>query len=1215
MSTYPSPHINRLHQETSPYLLQHAHNPVDWYPWGPEALALSRSQEKPILLSIGYSACHWCHVMEHESFENEEIAALMNEHFVCIKVDREERPDLDEIYMQATVAMNKGQGGWPMTVFLTPNQEPFFAGTYFPPDDRYGRPGFKSVLQHLADAWETQREELVQRGEEMVTYLEQESELNARSSLGQNHIDATIEQLREEFDSTHGGFGTAPKFPPATTLSLLLRYHRRSGDPQVLHMVQKTLDGMADGGMYDHIGGGFARYSTDEAWLVPHFEKMLYDNALLTSVYLEAFQVTGSPRYKAVAEETLQFILNEFTSKEGAFFSAQDADSEGVEGKFYVWSPEEILALLPAEQAKAFCLHYDITEEGNWEGSSIPHTPVPLRDTAKKLKMEESDLERMLQEAREFLYAARAKRVAPGIDDKVITAWNGMMISAMAEGYRVLGHQKYADAACTAAAFIKTTLSDDEGRLLRTYRAGKAHLTACLEDYAYLCEGLIDLYEACGDPAHLQWAEDLGQQILRDFSSEEGDGFYNTAAYHETLIVRRKEGTDGATPAANSVAASALARLSFHGNHPPFYEHALKAVEAFGKSIGRFPRAFSKALCVVDFLLEGPVQLAWAGTLEQTMPLRREASQRYLPNRVIAHGSSSNDTHPLLRDRPAINNNATLYLCRDFVCQAPITDAGEISGALENDGAHAKTKERSTLRPRLSGAATPDGTEHYAQRHRPALEHGFAPLGSTALVTSRLGFGCYRVSDQSLSHREALSFALQSGVNLIDTSTNYGGGASEKLVGDVVHELVSREVLQREEVIVVSKIGYVQGPNLQLARARQEEGRPYPDMVHYTEDCWHCIHPDFLRDQLELSLERLQLETLDICLLHNPEYFLTAASKQPGADAAAAQATFYSRLEQAFVCMETLVAAGKVRGYGVSSNSSTAPVDVFEATSLTRMLECAQRAAVQIGAERHHFQVLQLPMNLLEADAALQPNNGPAGEQTVLEFARQSGIAVLCNRPLNAIVGSLIRLADITQNTEDSPEYLEQCFQEVSGLEESLREKMDIPFATSSGSISISRFFNWADELRSVAAGVDGMAAWNQMETQMVRPKLNQVIQLLDSHLQGTHASHWQSVREAYLQALNKLLAGLKRMAATASQRKSDRVSEAMAPHLPAALRLKPLSQKALYALLASEDVTGVLCGMRQEAYVKDALEVLQWKPDIAPAALFQATSAMDLSD
>ena len=1215
MSTYPSPHINRLHQETSPYLLQHAHNPVAWYPWGPEALALSHKLDKPILLSIGYSACHWCHVMEHESFENEEIAELMNEHFICIKVDREERPDLYEIYMQATVAMNRGQGGWPMTVFLTPNQEPFFAGTYFPPEDRYGRPGFKSILEHLANAWNTEREELVQRGEEMVTYLEQESELNARSYLGQNHIDATIERLREEFDSTPGGFGTAPKFPPATTLSLLLRAHHRSGDSQVLHMVQKTLDGMAKGGMYDHIGGGFARYSTDQQWLVPHFEKMLYDNALLTRVYLEAYQVTGSPHYKTVAEETLGFILNEFTSEEGAFFSAQDADSEGVEGKFYVWSPEEINALLPPEQAKAFCLPYDITEEGNWEGKSIPHTPVPLSDTAEKLNMDESTLEKSLQEARKLLYSERAKRPIPGIDDKVITAWNGMMISAMAEGYRVLGHQQYADAACAAAAFIKTTLTDAEGRLLRTYRAGKAHLTACLEDYAYLCEGLVDLYEACGDPAHLQWAEDLGQQILRDFSSEEGDGFYNTAAYHETLIVRRKEGTDGATPAANSVAASALARLSFHGNHPDFYEHALKAVEAFGKSIGRFPRAFSKALCVVDFLLEGPVQLAWAGPLEATIPLRRAASKHYLPNRVIAHESNSKQRHPLLHERPALNNDATLYLCRDFVCQTPITEASDISAALEADVTQAQLKERSSLRPPLGGSATPEATESYAKRHRPSLEQGFAPLGNTALVTSRLGFGCYRVSDQSLAHREALSLALQSGVNLIDTSTNYGGGASEKLVGDVVRDLVSRDVLQREEVIVVSKIGYVQGPNLKIAQARQQEGRPYPDMVHYTEDCWHCIHPEFLRDQLELSLERLQLETLDICLLHNPEYFLTDAAKQSDADAAAARATFYSRLEQAFVCMETLVAAGKVRGYGGSSNSSTAPMDNAEATSLTRMLECAQRAAEQTGADHHHFQVLQLPMNLLETGAVLEPNNGLAGDQTVLEFAKQNKIAVLCNRPLNAIVNSLIRLADITQNTDDSLEYLARCFQEVSELEESLREKMDIPFATSSGSISISRFFNWAEELRGLADGVQGMATWNQMETQMVRPKLNQVVQLLDSHLQGTHASHWQSVREEYLQALNRLLAGLKRMAATAGQRKSDQVSETIAPHLPAALRSKPLSQKALYALLASEGVTGVLGGMREEAYVRDALEVLQWKPDIASTELFQATSAMVLNE
>src|SRR5574337_499158 len=486
-------HTNRLIHETSPYLLQHAHNPVDWYPWREEALRRARDENRPILLSIGYSTCHWCHVMAHESFESEAIADLMNQHFVCIKVDREERPDLDQIYMAATMTLNRGPGGWPMTVFLTPDLQPFFAGTYFPPRNGLGRPGFPTILARIAQVWREQPDALRTQSDEITERLREAHRPFASLPVGNNEIAAAVAHFAATFDPTFGGFGAAPKFPAATALSLLLRHHRHTGDTHALQMVRTTLDAMARGGIYDQIGGGFARYSTDERWLVPHFEKMLYDNALLTKTYLEAFQVTDDPFYRQIATEVLDYILREMTAPEGGFYSAPDAGSDGEEVSFFVCTPAEIEAILREEEPRRFCAYYDITSSGNWEGKSIPNIRRTAAQVATKLGISVEELAASLDQARPKVYETRRKRVPPGLDDKILTAWNGLMISAMAEGYRILGEQRYCDAAVRAADFLLSTLLRPDGRLLRTYRAGQAHLHAYLEDYAYLCEGLIDL--------------------------------------------------------------------------------------------------------------------------------------------------------------------------------------------------------------------------------------------------------------------------------------------------------------------------------------------------------------------------------------------------------------------------------------------------------------------------------------------------------------------------------------------------------------------------------------------------------------------------------------------------------------------------------------------------------------------------------------------------
>ncbi len=671
---------NRLAASTSPYLLQHADNPVDWYPWGEEALARARAEDKPILLSIGYSACHWCHVMAHESFEDAAIAEQMNVGFVCVKVDREERPDLDDIYMAATMAMNQGHGGWPMTVFLTPDHRPFFAGTYFPPDDRHGRPGFPAILRRISELWRDNRPALERVGEELTTHLRQ----SAAPSPGAVDLAAAcarlLDQLTTTFDPTWGGFGKAPKFPPATLLRLLLVLHRRGDDGRALPMVQRTLDGMARGGLCDQIGGGFSRYSTDEEWLVPHFEKMLYDNALLVRAYLEGYQVTADPFYRQVATEVLDYILREMATPEGGFYSATDADSEGVEGKFFVWTRSEFDAVLGPDAALA-AAWYDVTETGNWEGHSIPRTPRALAEVAAEFGLGLEEAAARIAAARRRLYDARLRRVAPGLDDKVLTAWNGLMIGAMAEGARILSEPRYLEGATRAADFILAQLRRNDGRLLRSWRQGSAHLNAYLEDYAFLGGGLLDLYEAGGGDRYLAAAQSLASRLVADFSAPDG-GFFATSADHETLLVRHREGHDGAVPAANAAAAHLLARLAAHDGRADWRAIAESALEAWGAAIAREPRAFAQSLLALEFLREGPLELAFIGgaTDAGLHALRREVARHFLPHRIIAHHdpATGHSERPLLAAKGLVDGRSALYLCRNLACQAPVTRAEEI---------------------------------------------------------------------------------------------------------------------------------------------------------------------------------------------------------------------------------------------------------------------------------------------------------------------------------------------------------------------------------------------------------------------------------------------------------------------------------------------------------------------------------------------------------
>ena len=676
--------MNRLAAETSPYLLQHKDNPVDWYPWGPEALAKARAEDKPILVSIGYSACHWCHVMEHESFEDPRIAARMNELFVNIKVDREERPDLDSIYMTAVQAMT-GHGGWPMTVFLTPDGVPFYGGTYFPPEDRGGMPGFPRVLRAVAESYRGQSDQVAQNARQMREMLARPVVPLQQGALEIGMLDQAVAGLLKSIDWREGGLGGAPKFPQPMNLELLLRAHARTGNQRALDAVQLTLDKMALGGIYDQLGGGFHRYSVDAHWLVPHFEKMLYDNAQLARVYLQAYLVTRRPLYLRIVEETLGYVMREMTHPSGGFFSTQDADSEGEEGKFFVWTPAEVERLLGAEDARLFSAHYDVTPGGNFEGHNILHVTESVEGVAGRLGVPTETLQDVIDRGRRVLFEAREERIKPGRDEKVLTAWNGMMLRAFAEAAVALDRLDYREVAIRNATFLTTEMQRD-GRLLRTWKDGQAKLNGYLEDYANLIDGLVATYEATFDPRWIEQATSIADVMLEQFPDEANGGFYDTGIDHEQLVSRPKDVFDNATPSGNSVAADALQRLALLTGEERYRAAAKRVLGLLAATAAQHPTGFGRLLSAVDLALGSPKEVAVIGQPDaaDTRELLRTVFDRFLPNRVVALGrpGAIPPSITLLEGRNAREGKATAYVCQNYTCQAPVTSAAELADQL-----------------------------------------------------------------------------------------------------------------------------------------------------------------------------------------------------------------------------------------------------------------------------------------------------------------------------------------------------------------------------------------------------------------------------------------------------------------------------------------------------------------------------------------------------
>lgn len=680
---------NRLINEKSPYLLQHSHNPADWYPWGKEAFERAKSADLPVFLSIGYSTCHWCHVMERESFEDQEVAELLNKHFVSIKVDREERPDIDQIYMSVCQAMT-GSGGWPLTIMMTPEQKPFFAGTYFPKTSNYGRPGLMDILEQIAHLWTHDRQKLLEIGEKLTSSLQEE----ARTTPGQlspGVLDKAYELFERSFDSTYGGFGNAPKFPTPHNLMLLLRYWKKTGREKALAMVEETLDSMHRGGLYDHIGFGFARYSTDRKWLVPHFEKMLYDNALLAVAFLETYQITGNPRFGRVANEIFTYILRDMTSPEGAFYSAEDADSEGVEGKFYVWQPREIYELLGQVDGNLFCRYYDITEKGNFEGTSIPNLiqQDPLQ-FAEELDIPLEDLVEGLEKCRQILFTEREKRIHPYKDDKVLTSWNGLMIAAMATGARVLGNERYSRAAARAVDFIMDKLRREDGRLLARYRDGESAYPAYLDDYAFMIWGLLELYETTFDSKYLQRAVELTDDMIELFLDQEHGGFFFYGKDGEQLLSRPKDIYDGAIPSGNSVATVNLIRLARLTGKTSYEELANRQLRTFARDLEHYPSAYSYFMMGAYLSQEPPVDIVLAGNSNDPdlKQMIKTVQQEYLPEATVLvrfEDKTDGQTEfllPLLKGKMPVGGKATAYVCKNFACGQPVTGLSQLIEAI-----------------------------------------------------------------------------------------------------------------------------------------------------------------------------------------------------------------------------------------------------------------------------------------------------------------------------------------------------------------------------------------------------------------------------------------------------------------------------------------------------------------------------------------------------
>lgn len=1185
---------SRLAHETSPYLLQHAQNPVDWFPWGKEAHEKAKSEDKPIFLSIGYSACHWCHVMERESFANESIAAQMNKSFVCIKVDREERPDLDELYMTATLALN-GQGGWPMTVFLTPSGEPFFAGTYFPPTDAQGRPGLPSLLSRISEMWKADRRTLQDQADALTKQVRETQLPGPVGGVSESALRAACRSLSQNFDAAFGGFGGAPKFPAPGALRLLFRTYRRTGEPELLHMATHTLDGMLSGGMFDQLGGGFCRYSVDRSWLVPHFEKMLYDNAELADVYVEGFQVTGSAAYRRAARQTLDYVLREMQSPSGGFFASCDADSDGIEGKYYVFSRAEVVRAIGEPAATHFCAFYGITDEGNFEGKNVLTSRRNLSEVAKEFGIDQGLLIENLELGREKLFAYRQTRVAPDVDDKVLTSWNGLMIRTLAHAGRAFGDERYLTSAKRAADYLLAPATGGEGMrrpdggLYRASRAGRAHQSAFLEDYVFLIDGILALYEASGTERYLAEAVALCEFVQRGFSAEDGS-FYSTEDGGEKLIARPHSGADAAVPSANAVACSILTRLSVYAGRPEWHARAVQIAGAFATKTKRNPRAYCGLLCAVDALLESPLEIVLAGDAsdERFSEMGMTLGGRFLPGRVeVRLTESPKNPTPLTAERFSLEEPARTYLCQDFTCKKPAENAAELVALLDASEASRLKSRRRELKVRLfEGRATVSATAKL--RAESPHKKAFAELDG--LWVTRLGLGSHRIGLDQPDHRAAVDLALSSGINLIDTSPSFAFGDSERLLGEVLGEKFDSGSLDREQVVLLSKVGVAVGPEAEdLERRRSTAPIPYccpldPKAAAQGEASLgkgaFCLDPQFLDTQISDSLERLGCTHLDICLIQSPEHYLAAGKSRNELTQA---------LRAAMAHLEEEVARGRIGRYGIFSNTACRE----KSDPLSLDIGALVALAKELKGDGHHFKVLELPLNVAEPNAFSE-----CDASNVSQTARSLGLTLLACRPLSPIIGSaLLRLVDPPAPEEGlGAEALRKARYAVASLE----AEFETTFAAQLRlvkKLGEGPLLPLSGALGQALEQVATREQFELAETTMITPRLRHLLGQLDRAFDQD--AKWSKFRDKYVRAVGTWLATVResstdknRVSLSELERKVH-ASEGFRRLFQRGFAPQTWVERALRPLCETGAITSTLVGLRKPEHVREVLRVL----------------------
>ena len=1197
-----SPKQNRLHLETSPYLLSHATNPVDWYPWGEEALSRAKTKNRPILLSIGYSACHYCHLMEKESFENPAIARLMNDNFVCIKVDREDRPDLDETYMAPTQALT-GSGGWPMTVALTPQQTPFFAGTYFPPKSDRGRPGFTELLERIAHLWKNNQAELVGQARSLTDAVEKSAAPSAPGGVSADAIRQAARSLTQNYDGSFGGFGGAPKFPNSPALLLLLRHYRRSGDEHALTMVTQTLDGMMTGGIYDQLGSGFCRYSVDRHWVVPHFEKMLHDTAQLVEVYLEAFQLTGDQQYRRVARDCLDFLIREMQSPAGGFFSSVDADSDGAEGRYYLWSKAELKKALGEPAATHFGAFYGGGETGQFGARSVLTTRRPLSEVAKEFGLSTHALGDSLESSRQQLLEARSLRVAPAVDDKILTAENGLCIRALALGARILGDGRYLTAAERAAAFILNQMVHPGGSLARSFRGERLGAQALLLDYAAFIDGLISLYEAGGTDDALAQAERLTAEMLEAFTdSAHPDGsLFHTSNQSEALIARLADARDTAQPGPNALACRVLFRLSVHTGKPAFRERAEGILRSQSQALSQGPRAFCTLLTVLDSLLEEPLTVVLSGdpSSEDYMALSEVIASRYLPTRVEAStpATGAEQPTPLTEGKTAIAGRATAWVCENNTCLEPTSDPDELEhllSALEEKN----LKGRRTLVPANGASGAPahlinEAGQLVGRATKEATSKKSAPIAADAIAqvagfsVSAVGLGTYRIGLQNPAHRAAVSAALQAGVQLIDTSPSFAFGESERLIGEVLRELILAGDLSRSEVVLISKLGvFVGGQTELIDDAPESETNVHKpptlplDRTSGLRAGAFSLVPENLEAQLSQSLERLGVEHLDICVIQSPEHLLLLGRTRED---------YRRALTEAFVFLESAVQAGRIGAYGVLTNTATLAPEEPGFVSIDELLECARTAA---GAE-HHLKLLELPVNLIET-TAIRVSDG--AKESLAERAKRLGLSVIAVRPLTALSeGGLLRLRDLDRpRDEDKAVPLSTARYKVLSLE----AEFETTFAAQlrvAGAAGPGNILPLSGKLVTVLEQTVSLEQFELAETTMVTPRLRSVLAAVDQAFAGPSASNWEQFKKRYIHAVGTWLGAVRTLAVERSRERLEKLRVAQGLAQVVGEPEVPLVHAALTALIREPQIDALVVGLRSEAHVAEAKRL--WTP------------------